>query len=173
MKTQASDPQDRVASIHQLDAKIRKWWARVPQNLQITPDNLSSFSPLDLPKVVLVNVVYYQCLCALHSSIVPLFSWGQDIPDQGLAKQLSAQVAYENACAISRLLDMVLAGEAETSGFPSFTGYAAYCSYAVQLPFTWCSDIAVRDAARHNTATNLRMIRGLGRHWKAIAILVS
>lgn len=125
-----------------------------------------------MTKVLLVHIAYHQCLCALHSSIVPLFSWGPDEPEQGVAQQLSAQLAYESACAISGLFEMVLDYSPDTSDFPSFLGYAAYCSYAIQIPFKWCLDTAVRATAEKNTAINLRVIEGMRRYWKVVTLLV-
>ncbi|KAH8174568.1 hypothetical protein LIA77_05987 [Sarocladium implicatum] len=170
-RTPDLDPQGRIASIHQLDADIRKWWSCVPKSLQITAANIGSISPLDMPKILIVNIAYYQCLCALHASIVPLFVWGQHIPEHVVAKQLSAQLAYENAGAISRLLEMALGKTPDMTGVSSFVGYAAYCSYAVQIPFHWCIDTAVMETARSNTSVNIRVIRSVGRYWKSVALL--
>lgn len=173
MKTTGSNHQARITTIHQLDAEIRKWWVQLPPNLQLNPTTLPTFQRVDLTKVLLVHVIYHQCLCALHASIVPLFTWGPDLLNQALAQEFSAQLAYENACATSRLFKMMLDHSQDMSDFPSFLGYAAYCSFAVQVPFRWCLDASVRETAQNNTAINLRVIQVMGGYWKFIALLVS
>lgn len=68
---------------------------------------------------------------------------------------------------------MMLDHNPDTSDYPSFLGYAAYCSYAVQVPFNWCLDASIGETARRNTAVNIRVIQGMGQYWKFIAVLVS
>lgn len=172
IKSFDGDTQARITAIHRLDAEIRKWWDGIPQNLHLHPSNLASFLRVDLTKLVLIHVVYYQCLCALHSSIVPLFSWGPDEPTHAVAQQLSAQLAYENASATSQFLQMILDFSHETADFPSFVGYAAYCSYAVQVPFRWCLNPSVRETALKNTRANLQVIQGMSKYWEFIVLLV-
>ena len=162
-----------MTTIHQHDADVRGWWGRVPPELQLNLATLPTYPRVYLPKVLMINLAHYQCLCALHSSIVPLFSLGQDVPEQVMARQLSAQHAYESACAISSLLELVLRHSAEMSDFSSYIGYAAYCSYAVQIPFRWCLDDGVRATAEKNTAINLEVIKGIAENWKATEALVS
>lgn len=173
LKTPGSNHQERIATIHQLDAKVREWWAQVPSNLHLTPTNIITFHRLDLTKILLINTAFHQSLCALHASIVPLFTWGPHPPTLALSHQLSAQVAYENACAISQLFRMVLDYNADTSDFSSFLGYSAYCSFAVQVPFKWCLDSTVKESATINTEINLRIIQGLSRYWKFVSLLAS
>ncbi|KAH8893599.1 hypothetical protein GQ53DRAFT_717156 [Thozetella sp. PMI_491] len=173
VKTFEPNPQTQVTAIHQLDAEIRKWWSQVPQGLRLTPMTLATFHRVDLTKVLLINIVYQQCLCALHSSIVPLFSWGPEEPTQTLAQQLSAQLAYDSACSTSHLLKMMLDYYPDVSDFPSFIGYAAYCSYAVQIPFKWCLNSSVRETAEANTRVNLEVIQNMSQYWKFIALLAN
>ena len=108
----------------------------------------------------------------MHSSIVPLFSWGPDEPNHAVAQQLSAQLAYENACAISQFLQMILDFSQEVADFPSFVGYAAYCSYAIQVPFRWCLNPGVRETTLRNTRANLEVIQGMTKYWEFIVLLV-
>ena len=49
-------------------------------------------------------------------------------------------------------------------GVSCFVGFAAYCSYAVQIPFHWCLDRAVRDVVRHNTSVKFVSLTVLGGH---------
>ena len=173
LKSSGSNHQSRISTIHQLDAEIRAWWSRVPPGLHLTPSSIATFHRRDLTRLLLVQVAYHQCLCALHASIVPLFTWGSHPPTLSSSQQLSAQLAYENACATSRLFKMILDHRPDTSDFSSFLGYAAYCSFAVQVPFKWCLDPPVRESAATNTAVNIRVIQGVGRYWRFVSLLVS
>lgn len=125
------------------------------------------------PLILLLHTLYDQCLCTLHSSIVPLFSWGKPTEGLAYARQNSAQVAYEHACSISTRVRLILQSPLLIERAPSFFGYAAYSSCAIQIPFLWCSKPEVRACAFANMIENLRCIQEMGKYWKFIALLVS
>jgi len=125
-----------------------------------------------LPKVVLIDIVYHQCLCALHSSIVPLFSWSTGDGSWASARQVSAQIAYDHACAASTVLESALTYLPDANSLPSFVAYAAYCGCAIQIPFLWSSEPRIRDRAQKNVRTNVKIIRILAKLWKFSALLV-
>ncbi len=162
----------RLNEIYHLDTKISKWWSSVPKSFHLTSSNISRTWHQDLPKLLLIQVLYFQGLCALHSSIVPLFSWGerQNVPERAL--QLSAQIAYDNACAISGIFDDAMNYAKDFNNFTSFLGYAAYCGCAIQIPFMWCSNVTVKQRAAKNVRLNLQIIRSIGQNWKFVALLV-
>lgn len=163
----------RQTTIYELDATVKRWWAGLPENFRLTPASFSLFDRSNLTKVFFINTIYYQCLCALHASIVPLFSWGPPNLTTELAQQFSAQIAYSNACILSEILEMFLNSSNEMADWPSYLGFAAYSSFAIQIPFIGCLNPAVRERAKRNTAINLRVIRGMGQYWKFINLLVS
>ena len=125
-----------------------------------------------LPKVVLLNIVYHQCLCALHSSIVPLFSWSAGDDSWVSARHVSAQIAYDHACTASAVLESALTHLPDANALPSFIGYAAYCGCAIQIPFLWSSEPRIRGRAKTNVRTNVKIIRILAKVWKFSALLV-
>lgn len=127
----------------------------------------------ELPKILLVNLVYHQSLCALHSSIVPLFCWSKGDGTYSSARQLSAQVAYEHSCSVSSLMRSVLATDCRISAMPLFVAYAAYSSCAVQIPFLWCSEASIRERARGNVEANVSMIQKMSSYWKLASLLVT
>lgn len=126
-----------------------------------------------LPKVLMMHVVYHHCFCAMHASIVPLFCWNKGEDDWLSARQQSAQVSYEHACAVSDLLRATLDTYNQLSAMPSFIAYAAYCGCAIQMPYLWSSDLDIRNKARSNVKTNVEMIHAVSNHWKMAALLVS
>jgi hypothetical protein len=125
-----------------------------------------------LPKILLVNLVYHQSLCALHSSIVPLFCWSKGDGSYSSARQVSAQVAYEHSCSISNLIRSALLTNFPISAMPLFVAYAAYSSCAVQIPFLWCSEVLVKQRARANVEANINMIQQMSSYWKLASLLV-
>ncbi|KAI5456813.1 hypothetical protein BGZ63DRAFT_396209 [Mariannaea sp. PMI_226] len=157
--------------LYHLDTKLSKWWSNLPEIFHLTSSSLPQAHHQDLPKLVLIQVLYLQSLCALHSSIVPLYSWGEERKLPGLALQLSAQIAFDNACAVSELFRNLLERSKDTSNFTSFLGYAAYCGCAIQIPFMWCSNISVKEKATKNVQVNLQIIRSIGQNWKFVSLL--
>jgi hypothetical protein len=168
LKSSKSSITETIHAIHTWDNRIAEWWSTVPKTFQLTPEIVPQHGLDVLPNVLLINAAYHQCLCALHSSIVPLFSWSADDNDNSWlsARLLSAQVAYEHACAASAVFEAVLEHHPHLSALPSFVGFTAYGSCAVQIPFLWCSDPVVRTRAHANVQTNVRIIQTVGRYWK-------
>lgn len=141
--------------------------------MRLTPANLSGTAKNFLPNILLMNVVYHQSLCALHASIVPLFCWGEGDESWSIARQLSAQLAYEHACRTSELLEAVLSTfEDKLNAMPSFICYGAYCGCAIQIPFMWSSNRSVRERAYANVKANMKMINMMTANWKFAELLV-
>jgi hypothetical protein len=160
----------RLASIQALDGRINEWWSKLHQSLQITSAEMPSNI---IPSLLLLQIIYHSCLCALHSSIVPLFSWSTSDAASSYARQLSAQSALQHANAISSLLGAAREVQLDPARMPSFIGYAAYCACAIQIPFLWCSKPEIKQRVHANLLTNLGVIQGIGKHWKFIELLVS
>ncbi|KAH8681957.1 hypothetical protein BX600DRAFT_544414 [Xylariales sp. PMI_506] len=161
----------KISDIHSLDEKISSWWQKIPANFKLSGSNIETV-PVDLlPKILLVNLVYNQCFCALHASIVPLFSWSPSDGSWSLARKLSAQVAYEHACEVSAIIEAVLTKYPRLSAMPSFVCYAAYSGCAIQIPFMWCLNPKVRERARANVRANVTMIHAMADYWKLAELL--
>jgi hypothetical protein len=138
----------------------------------LAPLNVAEVPQDHLPKVLLINVVYHQSLCALHASIVPLFCWSPGDETWASARQLSAQIAFEHALAASELIEAVITTYPRLGAMPSFVAYAAYSGCAIQMPFLWCSKQAVKDRAQANVRANIQMIHAMASYWKFAALLV-
>ena len=159
----------RLASIQALDGRIHEWWSKMHPSLQIS---LAEILSNDLPNLLPVHIIYHSCLCALHASIVPLFSWSTAEGAPPYAQQLSAQSALHHANAISSLLGAAQQAQCDPARMSSFIGYAAYCACAVQIPFLWCTKPEVKQRAHANLLINLGNIQGVSKHWKFIELLV-
>lgn len=163
---------ERLSAIHSLDDRFHKWWTRLPDILKIDTTSHRAMHQDMLPKTLLLNVLYHQALCALHSSIVPLFSWSNQDSGFSTAIQVSAQIAYDHAIVVSELLNVVLSNYGRLSTIPSFVSYAAYCGTAIQIPFMNSSDPIVRERAQYNVRINVQLIEGMSAYWKIAELLV-
>lgn len=165
-----------LAAIQVLSARLNEWHSQLHGSLRLAADGTSSCSSDIRPQVMLLHATYHQCLCALHCSIVPLFSLSKAPESESyvLGQRLSAQVAFDNAGAISDLVRASLTRDpAEAYRWPGFVGFALYCSCAIQLPYLWCADVDDREVARANIRDNLSAMASIGRNWRYVAGLVS
>ncbi|KAI3316836.1 hypothetical protein HD806DRAFT_541813 [Xylariaceae sp. AK1471] len=160
----------RVPAILALDERIQKWWKTVPSDLKLTPESVKSVPRGILTRVLHINSLYHQCLCALHASLVPLFSCN---PGDGwyTVRQLSAQTAFEHACETSALVAAILETTSRTSAVPMFMGFAAYCACAIQIPFWWCSNTAVRERVQANIRANSKLLQLMTVDWKFASLM--
>jgi hypothetical protein len=71
------------------------------------------------------------------------------------------------------LIKAVLSTYIRTSAIPTFVAYAAYSGCAVQIPFMWCSNAAVRERINANVRANIKMIQNVAAYWKFAALLVT
>jgi hypothetical protein len=163
----------RISAINILHNKISEWWRKLPEWLHLTPSGIVNFASDTLPKVLLIHSVYHQSLVALHASIVPVFSWSPGDETWLAARQTSAQLAFDHACAVSDLLESLLLDFSMFSAIPSFVAYAAYCSCAIQIPFMWSSDTKTRDMVHKNVRTNVKLINAVAQYWKFTSLFVS
>jgi hypothetical protein len=164
----------KLPAIYSLHESLSSWWQALPAHMRLTPNNVAGRPKQWLPNILLTNVVYHQCMCALHASIVPIFCWGRAAvsDDWSIARQLSAQIAYEHACNNSELLDAVLTTFDKLSAMPSFICYGAYAGCAIQIPFMWSSNRSIREKAYRNVRANMKMIEVMSRQWRFAALLV-
>ncbi|CCT66802.1 uncharacterized protein FFUJ_12968 [Fusarium fujikuroi IMI 58289] len=165
------DLNSRLQEIFRVENNIYSWWSNVPMAFKLDASTISSIPRKDLPKIILTNFAYHQSLCALHSSIVPLFCWSRSDKIYSSARQLSAQVAFDHAVAISSLISAVLTTGYPLSSMPIFVAYAAYSSCAIQIPFLWCSEPSVKERAQSNIDANVKMMQGMSTYWKLASLL--
>ena len=161
-----------MAELQALDARIYKWRSNIPRSLELTPATIPTTSMSILPRLLLIHIVYHQCLCALHSSIVPLFTSSETDDSWGYAIQLSAQTAYDHSNIACALFEAALSHLGGSGTFASFIAYAAYCACAIQIPFLWCQQLNVKERAQVNVRSALKLINSMAKFWKFSALLV-
>ncbi|KIV98001.1 hypothetical protein PV10_01695 [Exophiala mesophila] len=66
----------QLNTLQSLNSRIESWNTSLPSDLEFSPDSLNDALAQDQHLVLLLHTIYDQCLCTLHSSIVPLFCWG-------------------------------------------------------------------------------------------------
>ncbi|RVX67076.1 hypothetical protein B0A52_08319 [Exophiala mesophila] len=162
---------DRFTKIYSLDDSLVAWWSALKPDYRLTPATLPSVPSHQLPGALLMNITYHQSMCALHASVVPLFSWTPSENNWASARQASAQKTYEHAVAISDLIAATLDAHPKLAMTHSFIAYAAYSGCAVQIPFTWSSNPVIKKRATTNVSQNMRMIRLMTPYWKFAALL--
>ncbi|KIW62936.1 hypothetical protein PV04_09823 [Phialophora macrospora] len=166
------DPGARLSALNVLDAQLREWRAHLPPCFSL--EESASPPPNDdrlRLAILILHVIYHQCMCVLHASIVPLFSLGpaRRFLPYVHGQRLSAQVAYQRACKISRIVQNTLSCHPDDAfRWSGFVGYALYCSCAVQLPFLWNVDSGIAENARNNIKANLETMAKIGRNWRYI-----
>ncbi|KAK6366036.1 uncharacterized protein PV06_04489 [Exophiala oligosperma] len=161
----------RLSDIQALDGRIHDTYSMLAPCFQLDPTNISLVPPNDLGNLLLLHIIYHQCWCSLHSSIVPLFSWSAFDDSCAYAQQLSGQTALEHSYAVSSLLEATLASDWDAERLPSFIGYAAYAACAIQTPFLWCSKPDVKQRAVRCILANLQTMQVMGRQWQFTKIL--
>ncbi|KAI8947499.1 hypothetical protein F4801DRAFT_582324 [Xylaria longipes] len=170
LKSPEKGLQVRVPAILALDERLQKWWQILPSKLKLTPDNVNLTLRATFTRIIHINTLYHQSLCALHASLVPVFSCS---PGDGWSatRQLSAQIAFEHAVKMSSLIAAILETTPQTSGIPMFMGYAAYCGCAIQIPFLRSSNTAFRERVRANIRANSKLLQLMTVDWKFASIL--
>ena len=138
VRSPPSNSAERLSAIYSLDEDLRKWWKRLPGSLKIDTSCALTVEKDLVPKVLLLDIFFHQSLCVLHSSLVPIFSWSKEDDVLPTAVQTSAQVAYDHACEVSKLIECILNGYERLGAMPSFVAYAAYCG-CKSLTCTWSS----------------------------------
>lgn len=163
----------KIAEVLEMDNKISSWWEETPSELKLMSSSVVISDDDAFPKVLLIDILYHQSLCALHASVVPLFCWSACGVGWSAARRTSAQIAFEHALEISQLIKATLSAYPRLSAIPSFVAYAAYCGCAIQIPFMWCMNPKIRDQAHGNVKANLRLISEMADYWKFAQLLVS
>ncbi|KAI1259592.1 hypothetical protein F5Y18DRAFT_408672 [Xylariaceae sp. FL1019] len=163
----------RISAIMALDERVSKWWRALPATLKLTPSTIHIMPREIIPRILHINMLYHQSICALHASLVPLFCGSQGEEGWHTTRQLSAQVAFEHACEVSALVIATLEVFPRTSALPMFMGYAAYCGCAIQVPFLSCTKPAIKERVVRNVRANSKLLQLMAEDWKFASLLLS
>ncbi|KAH8703400.1 hypothetical protein BGW36DRAFT_354822 [Talaromyces proteolyticus] len=158
---------EKTVNIQNLDMELHQWRQHLPNRFVLTPTSVETSSPAVLSHLLLLNIVFHQCLCVLHSSIVPLFTFGPGGETLPHVQSSSAQTCFDHANQMTTIFEIALPWC--TSHAPGFVGYAAYCASAIQLPFLWCNNPEVSMRAFANIRVNAKVLNGIGKRWKFVA----
>jgi hypothetical protein len=156
IKFPESNISERMTGIHALDDDLSTWWESLRPDFKPDSANIALLPLYQASNVLLINFFCHQSLCALHASIIPLFSWSKGDETWSSARKMSAQQAFEHACEISQLNALALSSG--VTARHTFVAYALYSSCAIQIPFMWCSDVEVKALVDVNVRKNIQMI---------------
>ncbi|PTB35162.1 hypothetical protein M441DRAFT_94006 [Trichoderma asperellum CBS 433.97] len=182
----------KLLTIQELDLRFNAWRTSLPSSLEL--DDVLQDSSLRRSKVSLLHIIYHQVMSVLHACVIPLFCLhsirptdATDTPSAATEadremetetdpmayeslQRASAQKALYHARQISHIIS-----KTELNGVQllssGFTGYAAYSSCAIQLPFLWCRSPNVREMARRNIQANIAVMDYIQSQWKVVAAL--
>jgi len=172
VKRRDIDSHDSMVGIYALDNDLSKWWSELQPDLKLDPRTIADVPKTWLSRMLLINLIYHQSLCALHASSIPLFSWVVADESWSTARRSQAQIAFEHACEASSLMAAVISIRKNLNPAHTFIAYAAYSGCAIQVPFMWCSNAVVRQRAITNVQTNVKVIQMMAQDWKFAALLV-
>ena len=168
--------EERLRILYQLDEKVNVWHKGVPAKYKL--ETISSFKALSesiLANVILINLMYHQCCCSLHSSVVPLICCRTEANPGAIsstARLLSAQLCYEHANEISNILSCTMFHSWDSARVAPFAGFAAYSASAVQCAFYWTTNPDISHKMKTNLPINLKFIQLLSPHWESIRLRV-
>ncbi|KAI0148667.1 hypothetical protein GGR57DRAFT_475151 [Xylariaceae sp. FL1272] len=168
-----TSPHLRIPAIMALDERLAKWWRALPATLKLTPATIQIMPREIIPRILHINMLYHQSICALHASLVPLFCGSQGEEGWYTIRQLSAQVAFEHACEVSAHVIATLEIFPRTSALPMFMGYAAYCGCVIQMAFMSCSNQDIKERVQRNVRANSRLLQLMSEDWKFASLLLS
>ncbi|KIX06345.1 uncharacterized protein Z518_04321 [Rhinocladiella mackenziei CBS 650.93] len=171
IKSPESSISERMTGVYALDNDVVRWWSEVPPTLKLDVSNIATIPKDQVSNILLLNLIYHQSICALHASVIPLFSWSIADDSWSSARRSSAQIAFEHACTASTLMDAVYSVHTGIILTNSFIAYAAYSGCAIQIPFMWCLNKNVKSRAIANVRTNVMIIRAMAPYWKFAALL--
>lgn len=162
---------DTSMKVQSLDTKLHEWFQHLPSRFALTATNIKNLPPEATSQIVLLHMHFHLCLCVLHSSVVPLLTFGAASDVEPHFQSASAQICLDHANQITNTFEVALPWC--TSHAYGFVGYAAYCATAIQLPFLRCSNQEISLRALTNIRINSQVLHGVGKRWKFVAGLVS
>lgn len=172
IKLPESSISERMTRIYALDNDVANWWSEVPSTLKLDMANIATIPKDQVSNILHLNLIYHQSICALHASVIPLFSWSVADDSWSSARQSCAQIAFEHACTASALMNAVYSAHPGIILTNSFIAYTAYSGCAIQIPFMWCLNENVKSQANTNVRTNIMIIRAMAPYWKFASLLV-
>ena len=134
----------------------------------------ASFNSLKLDPYALFSIqsLYRLCVCALHSSLVPLFS--SKPPDPEISKKLVRMCAEETVKQSAITLDMAtafLSIRPDKSRLSSMTGFAMFVSSAIQIRSLGAQRKLNTHAGYLKAAVSI--LKDLNQYWTPLRSLVS
>ncbi|KAH7323447.1 hypothetical protein BKA65DRAFT_510823 [Rhexocercosporidium sp. MPI-PUGE-AT-0058] len=129
-----ADSSSRIATLFELDQRLGIVFDNLHPDLRYQQADSFTSPKLDPYRIFSIHSLYRLCACALHTSIVPLFSQSPSTPL--VSKKLVRISAEESVRHASLMLDMAsvfLTTRPDISRLPSIMGYAMFVACTVQF----------------------------------------
>ncbi|KAL5315282.1 hypothetical protein ACEPPN_016149 [Leptodophora sp. 'Broadleaf-Isolate-01'] len=144
-----ADPSGRIATLFELDRRLGIVFENFHPDLRYQQADSLTSAKLDPYRLFSIHCLYRLCACALHTSIVPLFSESPSTPL--VSKKLVRISAEESVKHASLMLDMasvLLTTRPDISRLPSIIGYAMFVACTVHFK----SLVAQRRLQKYGTS---------------------
>lgn len=168
----SSDPADRLQEFLTLDRRLETVFENLHSDFKYSGPSSFTSPKLDPYTLFSLQCLYRLCACALHSSLVPLFS--SDPSDPEISKNLVRMCAEETVKHSVITLDMAtafLSTRPDKSRLSSTTGYAMFVSSAVQIRSLTAQGKLKTHAGYLKAA--ITILRQLKEYWSLLRGLVS
>jgi hypothetical protein len=166
------DPSDRLQEFLKLDRRLETLSENLHTDFKYSGPSSFTSPKLDPYTLFSLQCLYRLCACALHSSLVPLFSSTPSDPE--ISKKLVRMCAEEAVKHSMITLDMATAflnTRPDKSRLSSMTGYAMFVSSAVKIRSLGAQG-KLRTHAGHLKAA-ITILRYLNEYWSPLRGLVS
>ncbi len=168
----SSDTSERLDEFLKLDRRLESIGEKLPLDFKYSGPSSFTSPKLDPYTLFSLQSLYRLCACALHSSLVPLFS--STPPDPDISKKLVRMCAEEAVKHSVITLDMAtsfLSIRPDKSRLSSMTGYAMFVSSAIQIRSLGAQG-KLKTHAGHIRAA-ISILRELNQYWTPLRALVS
>jgi hypothetical protein len=158
----------RFATLHELDGRLGLVLENLHPDLRYVGASTFAVVKLDPYKLFELHCLYRLCACALHSSVVPLFSSTPSTNTTASSKmvRLSAEEAVKHAVTTLKMATVFLSAiRPDISRLPSITGFAMYVASVIYVK----SLVAQRELT--SAPSNTTNFPHIGRLKAAVSIL--
>ncbi|PVH73068.1 hypothetical protein DL98DRAFT_608552 [Cadophora sp. DSE1049] len=129
-----ADSSGRIATLFELDRRLGIVFENFHPDLQYQQADSLTSPKRDPYRLFSIHSLYRLCACALHTSIVPLFSESPSTPlvSKKLVR-ISAEESVKHASLILDMASVFLTTRPDISRLPSITGYAMFVACTVHF----------------------------------------
>lgn len=163
----------RISKLTSLDRRLEDVYENIHPDFRSTTSAALANAKCDPYRLFGLHAIYHLCACALHSSIVPVFSGAS--PDPHISKKqtrLSAEESVKHSIMLADMATTFTSIYIDKSRISSFTGYALFVSCNIQFK----ARVAQGRLRSHGTSrlnAAISIIEELKDYWQPQGSIVS